>query len=72
MNGGLGIQRNVFIDGRINFVGTNYLNKSVIWTDTATNSMNASSVQNINLLPFVNITIPFNKSLIFGDSNQAI
>lgn len=72
MNGGLGIQRDVFIDGRINFVGTNYLNKSVIWTDTATNSMNVSSVQNINLLPFVNITIPFNKSLIFGDSNQAI
>jgi hypothetical protein len=72
MNGGLSIQRDLFIDGRINFVGTNYLNKSVIWTDTATNSMNVSSVQNINLLPFINVTIPFNKSLIFGDSNQAI
>lgn len=72
MNGGLGIQRDLFIDGRINLVGTSYLNKSVVWTDTATNSLNLQSVQNINLLPFVNVTIPYNKSLIFGDSNQAI
>lgn len=72
MNGGLGIQKDIFIDGKINLVGTNYLNKSVIWTDTATNSMNLQSVQNINLLPFVNITIPYNKSLIFGSTSQGI
>jgi hypothetical protein len=72
MNGGLGIQKDLFIDGKINLVGTSYLNKSVVWTDTASNSLNVSSVQNINLLPFVNVTIPYNKSLIFGDSNQGI
>lgn len=72
MNGGLAIQKDIFIDGKINLVGTNYLNKSVIWTDTATNSMNLQSVQNINLLPFVNVTIPYNKSLIFGSTSQGI
>lgn len=72
MNGGLGIQKDLFMDGRINLVGTSNLNRSVIWTDTASNSLNLQSVQNINLLPTVNVTIPFNRSLIFGTTNQAI
>ena len=72
ISGGVGIKQDLFIDGNINLVGTSVFNYSSIYTDSATNSCNISSVQNINLLPNVNVTIPYNKSLVFGNVTQSI
>lgn len=71
-SGGLGIKKDVFMDGRLNLVGTNLPNYSSIYTDLTTNSCNIESVQNINLTPNVNVKIPFDKALIFGNTNQSI
>lgn len=72
ISGGVGIKQDLLIDGKINIVGTSVLNYSSIYTDTGTNSCNISSVQNINLLPNTNVTLPYNKSLIFGNITQSI
>ena len=72
ISGGIGIKQDLFIDGKINIVGTSVFNYSSIYTDISTNSCNISSVQNINLLPNTNVTLPYNKSLVFGNITQSI
>lgn len=70
--GGLGIKKDLYIDGEINLVGSNNSNKSKIWTDTLTNILTIQSSQDINLTPQTKIKIPFNKPLTFGNDSQSI
>jgi len=70
--GGVGIKKDVFIDGELNLVGSNVTNKSKIWTDTITNILTIQSPQDINLTPTTKIKIPFDKPLTFGNDNQSI
>ena len=70
--GGLGIKKDFNLDGKMylrgNTVGTN----SVLWTDTATNSLSISSENDILLYPINKIEIPFNKKLTFGNTEGSI
>lgn len=61
VNGGVGIKKDVFIDGKIYLTG----NSSTLFTNTAGN-LNITSVQDINITPTQKVNIPFNKSLAFG------
>jgi hypothetical protein len=72
IDGGLGISKDTFTNGKIRFVGTGLPNYSTLYTDTATNSFNIQSVQNINLLPSQNVTIPYDTPFIFGATSQGI
>lgn len=70
--GGLGIKKDLYIDGEINLVGSNVSNKSKIWTNTTSNILTIQSSQDINLTPETKIKIPFNKPLTFGNDSQSI
>lgn len=70
-SGGVGIAKDVHIDGRIYLTGT-LPNKSVVYTDVSTNDLQVESPGNIDLVPTTNITIPANKSLIFHNTSQSI
>lgn len=70
--GGFGIKKDLYIDGEINLVGSNVLNKSKIWTNTTSNILTIQSSQDIHLTPSTKIKIPFDKPLIFGNDSQSI
>ena len=70
ISGGIGVKKDLFIDGKINISGTTAFNYNSLYTDS--NSLSISSSQNINLLPNVNVTLPFNRSLVFGSTTQNI
>jgi hypothetical protein len=72
LSGGLGIQKDTHIDGKLYLTGSTQSNKSVIWTDTTTNSLNITSVQDINLTPVGNVQIPYDKKLTFGSTDQSV
>lgn len=70
--GGLGVKKDMFIDGKIFISGSNLPNYSTIFTDSGTNSLNITSVQDITLRPSQKVSIPFNVPLVFGSSAQGI
>jgi hypothetical protein len=70
--GGVGIKKDVFIDGKVNFVGSSLPNYSSIYTDPATNTLNLTSPQNINLTANQRIVVPYNIPVVFGATTQAI
>lgn len=69
--GGLGISKDVYIDGTMHLVGTSQTNKSVIWTDN-TNTLNITASNDIFLSPLTRVQIPFDKKLSFGSTDQSI
>jgi hypothetical protein len=72
LNGGLGIKKDVYMDGKLYIRGSTHESYSNIWTDTTTNDFNLTSTQDINLTPKSQINIPFNKYLSFGNNSQSI
>jgi len=72
VTGGIGVSQDIFANGRLHLLGLNYPNFSSLWTDTATNSLNLQSPQNINLLPANAINVPVNKRIYFGNTNSGI
>jgi hypothetical protein len=70
--GGLGIKKDLYIDGEINLVGSDTLNKSKIWTNSSSNILTIQSSQDIHLTPQTKIKIPFDKPITFGNDNQSI
>lgn len=72
IGGGVGIKKDMFIDGKIYFTGSNLPNYSVIYTDPGTNTLNINSVQDINLNPSGKILISYDKQIAFGNSSQSI
>lgn len=70
--GGVGIKRDMFIDGKVYFTGSSLPNYTSIYTDPGTNSLIVTSVQDIYLTTNGKVLIPFNKQLAFGDQNQSI
>lgn len=72
INGGVGIKKDIFIDGKINFVGSNLPNYSTIYTNPATNTLTLTSPQNINLTANQRIVVPVNVPIVFGSNTQAI
>ena len=72
ISGGMGLSKNLTLGGQISLVGSNNSNKSVLYTDSTTNSLYISSPQNIHLLPLRNIFVPFDKTLSFGTTDQNI
>lgn len=70
--GGVGIGKDMHIDGKIFLRGSDQSNKSTIWTDPLTNNLNITSNQNINLTPTGNVSIPYNRELVFGSGSQSI
>ena len=69
IDGGIGINNDIFMNGKINLVGSNLINSSTIYNDPATNSLNLTSPENINITPSQKIVIPYNIPLIFGNNN---
>ena len=72
IGGGVGIEKDVFIDGKISLKGTTLSNSSTIYTNTTNNSLNITGVQDINITPVGKILIPFDKYFSFGNSDQSI
>jgi hypothetical protein len=72
VEGGVGIKKNVYMDGKLYIRGNTHGSYSNIWTDTSTNDFNLTSTQDINLTPNVRVNIPFNKYLSFGSNSQSI
>lgn len=70
--GGIGVKKDLFIDGKIFLTGSNLPNYSVIYTDAGTNTLNISSVQDINLTPNGKILLPYDKLMSFGNISQSI
>ena len=67
--GGLGITRDILMDGRLYIKGTNYNN--YIYTDSSQNTIINSS-SSINLDVTTNVKIPVNKPLIFDTTAHSI
>jgi len=72
LSGGLGIKKDVVIDGGIYLCGNTNNNRSSIYTNTTTNSLHFTSIQDIYLTTSNKIVIPYNKILAFGDTTQNI
>lgn len=70
--GGLGINNDIYMNGKIHLVGSNLINNSTIYTDPATNTLTLTSPQNINITPSQRIVIPYNIPLTFGNNNISI
>jgi hypothetical protein len=71
ITGGMGIKKDIFIDGKIYFAGNNS-NRSIIFTDPNTDTLNINSVQDINLNPDGKILVAYDKQIAFGSSSQSI
>lgn len=71
VSGGVGISKDIHIDGKIFFTGT-FPTTSVIYTQPSDNDLQIQSAANIDLLPTQNVTIPANRSLTFHSTNQSI
>lgn len=72
ISGGLGIEKDITMNGTLYLTGNSNINKSSIYTNSTTNSLNLTSTDDINLTPSVKITIPYNIPLTFGSSGQKI
>jgi hypothetical protein len=72
LSGGLGIKKDVYMDGKLYIRGSTHGSYSNLWTDTTTNDFNLTSTQDINLTPHTRVNIPFNKYLSFGNNGQSI
>jgi hypothetical protein len=72
LNGGIGVKKDAFIDGRIYLGGSSYNKKCSIYTNQSNNNLVFSCDEQINLIPRTSITIPSNVPFIFGDSNKFI
>jgi hypothetical protein len=70
--GGLGINNDIFMNGKIQLVGSNLINNSTIYTDPATNTLTLTSPQNINITPSQRIVIPYNIPVTFGNNNISL
>ena len=71
-NGGIGISKDLRIDGKIYYKGNSIANSSVTWTDTTNNSFNITSPNDINVIPTNNVTFPYDKRLVFGSTSNNI
>lgn len=72
ISGGLGINKDIYSNGRIYLQGSNNLNYSNIYTNQTTNNLEITSVQDINLVPSNGVRLPFNKSIHLGSTTQSI
>lgn len=72
VNGGVGINNDLFMNGKIHLVGNNLVNNSTIYTDPITNTLNLTSTQNINITPAQRIVIPYNIPVSFGNNNTCL
>jgi hypothetical protein len=72
LSGGLGVQKDVVIDGGIYLRGNTNNNRNSIHTNNSTNSLYFTSIQDIYLTTSNKIVIPYNKILVFGDTTQNI
>ena len=72
LSGGIGIANDIWSNGKLYLRGTNHTSSSVIWTNTVTNSLNLSSVSDINITPETKVVIPYNKPIVLGETTQSI
>jgi hypothetical protein len=72
LSGGLGVKKDMYMDGKLYIRGSTHGSYSNLWTDTTTNDFNLTSTQDINLTPHTRVNIPFNKYLSFGNNSQSI
>ena len=72
ISGGLGINKDVYSNGKIFLQGSNNLNYGSIFTNQTTNNLEITSIQDINLTPTNGVRLPFNKSVHFGSTTQSI
>jgi hypothetical protein len=72
LSGGLGVAKDVWTNGKLYLRGTSHTSHSVIWTNTTTNSLNVSSVGDINITPETKINIPYNRPIVLGEDLQSI
>jgi hypothetical protein len=72
LSGGIGVTKDIWSNGKLYLRGTNHTSHSVIWTNTTTNSLNLSSVSDINITPETKVVIPYNKPIVLGEITQSI
>jgi hypothetical protein len=69
LSGGLGIEKDIWSNGKLYLRGTSHSNKSIVWTDTS-NSLNLASDGDIYISPTDNVIIPYDKGVVFGETTQ--
>lgn len=72
VSGGLGINKDIYSNGKIFLQGSNNVNQSSIFTNQTTNNLEITSLQDINLTPTNGVRLPFNKSIHLGSTSQSI
>lgn len=71
LSGGLGIEKDIWSNGKLYLTGINHSNKSIIWTDNL-NHLNLTSDGDIYISPTNNVILPYNKGVVFGETTQRI
>lgn len=71
LSGGIGIEKDIWSNGKLYLRGTSNSNKSIIWTDTS-ESLNLSSDGDIYISPTDNVILPYNKGVVLGETTQRI
>lgn len=72
VNGGIGIQYDLWSDGRIYLRGANHIKQSVIYTNTTTNSLTLTSSADVIISPTNNTIFPYNSLVSFGSTSGSI
>jgi hypothetical protein len=72
ISGGMGINKDIYSNGKIFLQGSNNTNYSSIFTNQTTNNLEITSVEDINLTPSNGVRLPFNKSIHLGSTTQSI
>jgi len=72
ISGGVGIKKDVWLDGKMYLQGVSHTSNSIIYTNATTNSLNFSSVGDINITPSTRLIIPYNKPIVLGEDTESI
>jgi hypothetical protein len=70
INGGVGIEKDTFMGGKLYFENTSVVDYSCIYGDN--NGLNISSLEDIFITPNSKIVLPYNKLLTFGTNSNFI
>jgi hypothetical protein len=72
LQGGLGLGKSASIGGKLFLRGSSTINSASIYTHMANNNLLISSPNDISLLPIGNVTLPYDKGLVFGTTEQSV
>lgn len=70
--GGVGIKKDVHVDGTLHLTGSAFSHKSQLYTDTTSNNLHVVSANDVYITPSTKVRIPYDKPITFGADSQRI